>query len=140
MKIRNKVAIGVGGFVLAASVTLGGMAAANADAPAPTSTTPAAPTSDAPSTPSTTPPTTGDTSAPATTGDTSTPDASVAAPALPDGPYDFGDFIATLTRPQQEALLAKMEGEVAQYQASGSPEASEKIGAMVDLLKSTLGQ
>ncbi|GAA4157778.1 hypothetical protein GCM10022286_09700 [Gryllotalpicola daejeonensis] len=128
MKTQKKIAMSAGGAVLAACLTLGGLAAANAATPASSTT---APTS---------------TTAPAvTTASVAAKQAAAAAttpvPPLPDHPYRWDEFIATLTPAQQKALLGDQQARLAKAIASGYNDAAiQKFTYNVAALKQALGE
>jgi hypothetical protein len=137
MKIQKKIAMTFGGAVLAACVTVGGLAAANAATPAPTATPTVSPTTTtATATPTPTPLVT--TSAAA--GDPADAPTAVPVPALPDHPYNWDDFIKTLTPAQQQALLVDQEAKLAHYKDLGVGPVVEKLTYNVGALKKALGQ
>jgi hypothetical protein len=127
MKIQKKIAMTFGGAVLAACLTVGGLAAANASTPASSHATATPPASPRPAAP---------------TAVTATAAATVPVPVMPSSYFHrpFDEWVATLTPAQQQALLADREAKLAHYKEIGFAPAVEKLTYDVDVIKKALDQ
>lgn len=134
MKTQKKLAMSVGGAVLAACLTLGGIAAANAAESVNASPHAAAVKAAA---------TVKTAAGPVATAQPATAAATAPVPALPDHPYNWDEFIKTLSPAQQRALLGQQQALLTKYQAvggAGSDGAVEKFAYNVNALKKALGE
>ena len=134
MNIQKKIAITFGGAVLAACVTVGGLAAANASTPTPAHAAAAAKAAATAPTPVAT--TTAAAPAPATAQPTPVPLSELANhPSL-----SWDAFVKTLNRAQQESLLANQETKLAQAKQVGIQATIDQLNANISALKTALGE